>query len=290
MAWQSWRKAPFGLRSYKILEGIVRVKFSFFSKLFGKAVANADGQVSTTEGRPSIDARTAECPYCKRKLAKIPGRKTKCPHCSEFMYVRTSPSDNARMVVTKEQADRIAEEWAIVDGTYDLLVAEKKQVEEERVRLRIKFGKEPSANDVEWGLLNKSLLEDARNGDWGLYRNDRFAMAEILRDELRLDQALKTCLEVCYLDLNGPTNTGGLTDPDLLREHPPFDPKKFGMLAPGIVDIVRRIVKKLAIDEAKVYSLFLEQNAPVFAALKLPLSPEQCWPAIRDELNRECLP
>lgn len=28
------------------------------------------------------------CPYCRRKLDKTPRRKSKCPHCSELIYVR----------------------------------------------------------------------------------------------------------------------------------------------------------------------------------------------------------
>jgi hypothetical protein len=28
------------------------------------------------------------CPYCRRKLDKAPKRKSKCPHCGEFIYVR----------------------------------------------------------------------------------------------------------------------------------------------------------------------------------------------------------
>ena len=71
------------------------------------------------------DERKAECPYCRQSLAKIPGRKTKCPHCGKFMFVRTRPKDNVRVVVTKEEADKIDEEWAIVSGTHDEYIAEK---------------------------------------------------------------------------------------------------------------------------------------------------------------------
>jgi len=31
------------------------------------------------------------CPYCGATLPKTPQRKTKCPNCKEFIYVRTSP-------------------------------------------------------------------------------------------------------------------------------------------------------------------------------------------------------
>ena len=41
------------------------------------------------------------------------------------MFVRTRPKDNARVVVTKVEADKIDEEWTIVAGTHDIFVAEK---------------------------------------------------------------------------------------------------------------------------------------------------------------------
>src|SRR3989442_5791851 len=35
----------------------------------------------------------AVCPNCSKLLDKIPGRKSKCPHCAEYIYVRTRPVD-----------------------------------------------------------------------------------------------------------------------------------------------------------------------------------------------------
>ncbi len=57
------------------------------------------------------DQRKAKCPSCDQALAKIPGSKTKCPHCGVFMYIRTRPRDRARVVVTKAGADQIAADW-----------------------------------------------------------------------------------------------------------------------------------------------------------------------------------
>jgi hypothetical protein len=108
------------------------------------------------------------------------------------MFVRTRPKDKARVVVTKEEANKIEEAWSIVYGTHDAFVAEREEFERERERLRQTFGgKEPSENDIKWGLLNRELIEDGQDGNWGFYRNARFAMAEILRKELRLNEALR---------------------------------------------------------------------------------------------------
>jgi len=235
--------------------------------------------------REQKDERKAECPYCQKALSKIPGAKTKCPHCGEFIFVRTRPKDNVRVVVTKAEADKIDEEWTIVAGTHDIFVAEKEEFAKEKEILRKRFGgKEPSDNDVRWGLLNKQIIENAKNGDWGLYRNTRFQMAEILRGEMKLKDALRTYLEVCYLDLNGVRNVGGMNDPELLKEFPPFDPKESAFLAPGVIDLIKRIVLKLKLTKDEIKQIFVEHNSRSEKSLRLPVSAEQAWLSVDKEL------
>jgi hypothetical protein len=59
-----------------------------------------------------LDERKAECPYCQGALKKIPGSKTKCPLCGNFMFVRTRRQDRVRVVVTQEQAEKIDRDWS----------------------------------------------------------------------------------------------------------------------------------------------------------------------------------
>lgn len=246
------------------------------------------------------DYRKAECPYCHQALEKIPARKTKCPHCGEFMFVRTRPKDHARFVVTKEEVEQINEEWSIAMGTHDSYVAAKEEFGKEREILKKRFGKEPSENDVKWELLSKSLVKYAKNRDWGLYRNTRFEMAEILRKESKLEDALQIYLEVCYLDLNGPSNVGKIDDnildpklfkPELLKEYPellegfpPFDPDSFSSLSSGILNRIKRIIKRLEIDKEKVKDIFLTHNSEIESSIGLPLSVTQCWLSLEKEL------
>lgn len=56
------------------------------------------------------------CPYCAKTLDKMPGRKTKCPFCANYMYVRTRPADKKRVVVTEQDAAKIDEQWKIESG------------------------------------------------------------------------------------------------------------------------------------------------------------------------------
>jgi len=56
------------------------------------------------------------CPCCAKPLDKMPGRKTKCPFCANYMYIRTRPADKKRVVVTEQDAAKIDEQWKIESG------------------------------------------------------------------------------------------------------------------------------------------------------------------------------
>lgn len=51
------------------------------------------------------------CPYCKGNLKTEPKRKKKCPHCKNFIYVRTSPSTRQKVLVTEDGVKEIEKEW-----------------------------------------------------------------------------------------------------------------------------------------------------------------------------------
>ena len=51
------------------------------------------------------------CPYCNKKLKKIPSRKSKCEYCQKFIYVRTRPSDRKIVLVSEEELKIIESEW-----------------------------------------------------------------------------------------------------------------------------------------------------------------------------------
>lgn len=53
----------------------------------------------------------AKCPTCHAELKKVPERKTKCPSCGQYMYVKSSPQDRVKRLVTEEEAKRLEAEW-----------------------------------------------------------------------------------------------------------------------------------------------------------------------------------
>jgi len=128
-------------------------------------------------------------------------------------------------------------------------------------------------------LLNKELIDNASSGNWGLYRNSKFAMAEILKEESKAKQALSIFLEVTYLDVNGPCNTGGYSS----KEFPPFQ-KTHAMIAPGVINRASKIIAEMALDVDGAKAIFDEIAEVNFKNLKLPVKPETAWKKIKKEL------
>lgn len=232
---------------------------------------------------PIIGVTESVCPYCSMPIQRKPAKKTKCAQCGKFIYVRTRPQDQLKVLVTEQQTDILEEQWSIVKGAHGEYLTKKRKIEAGRARLAKLFGATPAENDVKWGLLGKDAMEHAVNGNWGLYRNARFQMAEVLRKESKLKQALSFYCWVCYLDLNGPQNTSGMKDPELLREFPPFSPKE-GFPAPGIISRMARIIEKLNLHQDGVSQIFQEIAARDFRGLKLPVQPEVAWQSVRGKL------
>jgi predicted RNA-binding Zn-ribbon protein involved in translation (DUF1610 family) len=235
------------------------------------------------------DIINPECPYCHHKLIKSPARKTKCPYCGQFIYVRKRPKDKIRVLVTKDEADKIDVEWSIIyeDDFFDSFI-KKEDMESERKVLRERFGKEPSIYDVAWGVLGKQAFEYAKNGDWGLYRNTHCLRAEVLEKESKLKEALQEYLLVCFLDLNGPTNLSLNINnlnkfPDLQQRYPPFRPEEAGELAIGIVNAIRDISKDHSLNLDEIKCQFLEQGE-LWKTAEMPLSPIDCWAKLGKKL------
>lgn len=231
---------------------------------------------------PDIGNTDPICPYCGHQLDKMPGRKKKCPACAQHILVRTRPSDRKKILIREDQALHIEEQWAIANGTHDQFLAARKAYQTERNRLRAKFGREPSENDIKWAQLNNELLEHAKGFQWGLYRNARLSMGDILKNEERYLNAIDTYLEVCYLDVNGPNNCG-TRDPQILRVFPPFNPKD-GMLAPGVVGYIEDILERQELSKNDARARFLEIATKTQHSLNLPVAPDKAWIKLAREL------
>lgn len=277
-----WYPDPIGRHQYRYWDGASwtqHVADNGKAGLDPTPAAPQSTQERAQDGEPAQPAPatsnevSARCPYCSGPLDKMPGRKKKCPHCDQYMYVRTRPSDRQRVVVTEAGADEIDSQW---QRTRLVETVDSEEFEKAKTTLAAKFGREPSDYDVLWGLYNKHLLQQARNGDWGLYRNTRLAMAVLLAAEGKQRPAFDTYLEVAYLDSNGPNNRGGLSDPVLLNEFPPFT-RDSAFVAPGIVSEIIARRETLGLSEADAQTAFLAVASKLQQRMKLPVSPEKAW-------------
>lgn len=231
------------------------------------------------------DERTAFCPSCGFGLNKVPGAKTKCPHCAAFMYVRTDPTTNSRVVVTAERAEEIEDEWAKINGTWEFREAEKRRYEETKEKLTKNFnGAIPSENDIKWSLLNEDSIKHSSFQDWGLYRNTIFEMGEILRKEEKYAMALEKYLLVCYIDTCGPNN---ISTP--LGQKNEFGQKAFSresaFLAPGVLERILKSAKKLDKELDSLKEILFNVATQYKDAIPFTMSPDESWEKIIKELK-----
>ena len=110
-------------------------------------------------------------------------------------------------------------------------------------------------------------------------------MYRILIKEDRDGAALSTLLEICYLDLNGPSNLGGVTDEEFLKEFPPWDATK-GWTAPALIEWINDLMKKLNYSIDEVYNIYLKTANRNFRALKLPVTPGDAWIKLKEEITQ----
>ena len=53
-----------------------------------------------------------QCPSCKAPLAKMPQRKTKCKACGAFIFIKSTPDNRERRLMTQAQADAAEQAWS----------------------------------------------------------------------------------------------------------------------------------------------------------------------------------
>lgn len=223
------------------------------------------------------------CPYCQHHFEKEVTRKRKCPECQNTFLVRTHFASKRKMILKEEQLDNYEKQR---ETFY-----KNKWIEDffKRYGTTLEEEKRKSASgssypyDIAWGMLNRVAMENVTNMQWGLFRNVRMDMGDLLKQEEKPQKSLRFYLEVCYLDINGVTNT--TTNPQLLKEFPPFRPKDFGFLAPGILSYIELLSEDLNIGLEELKILFIEHNNRSYNDNQLvPIKPEKAWITLENEL------
>lgn len=199
-------------------------------------MANLDAGVWDLGGLDDV------CPNCETKLRKRPGRKTKCRRCGGFIYVRTRPLDRKRVLLTEADAATIQRQWDLVGHALRL---------------------PPRTTSTD---LDRQLDEHARDGLWGLFRNAKLHLTALAEAERRWTDALRYCLEVCYIDVNGPCNGGQVS----------FDPT-VARVAPVLVQKLAYFADWFGLTRADLRAEFVAVATPLRSEVALPVSPEDGW-------------
>lgn len=217
----------------------------------------------------------ALCPYCDEKLAKLPGRKKKCPNCEKYIFVRTRPLDQKKILIREDQFDKVKEQNAIKNGTYKEYLAEKERYRRRREKLNRKLGYEPSESEIEWDSLLWEYETQLTAHKWGLFRNVRLNMCKNLQGRGELKEALKTMCEVCYIDINGPTNHGVDDDPILNEMFSEWNPH-FSFFDKGSIPFMTyKLAKEADISEDELSEMFVEVSKQFKTQNRTPIDVEE---------------
>lgn len=152
------------------------------------------------------DERVAICPSCSGGLRKVPGAKTKCPNCAEFVYVRTDPRTKSRRVVKEAELEDIEDAWAILNGSYEARQESKREREFERGNLAAMLNRQPAESELDLFLIHGDLVDHLKFRQMGLARNDYLLRGQIEFKEGNFHAAALCFLTVVLLDGNGATN------------------------------------------------------------------------------------
>ena len=159
-------------------------------------------------------------------------------------------------------------------------MSDKFDEEEFRVtkeELSEKFNQEASDRDIKWAIYNKHAIKHISEKNWGLYRNDKLDMAELLIQENKHEKALKLLFEIVLLDLNGVNNAGGFDH--IARERLnilEFDPQH-SFLAKGIIRYIETQASKLKLDKNALKKLFLETITKKHMFSGMTVNPSEAW-------------
>jgi len=184
----------------------------------------------------------AKCPYCRHELEKIPQRKTKCPFCKQFMYIRTLPKTRERVLVSEQRKKEIDEEWYLSEMMERYSIS-KEEYEATKSRLAEKFKCQPRNNDIWWTLFNRKRIVEISKEHMGYYRMITYEMAQLLISEGRDKAALRFLFEVCYLDCN---------------DYHYFEDKS-RIVAPAILSDINRIAKENHITKDQLKEKYFKE-------------------------------
>jgi hypothetical protein len=128
---------------------------------------------------------TDSCPYCKFKFIKLPSKKSKCPNCFEYVYVRTLPDTKEKMIVTEKEASEIDKKWEEINFKKrwhnDLFNRYGGTIDE--YNYIISKSGSPFTRDHIYTMLNSLADKNSRNNKFNIVSQIYYSMALFIYEE-----------------------------------------------------------------------------------------------------------
>jgi len=260
-----------------------------------------------------------KCPYCNVVLPKFPGAKTKCKACGKYYYARRRPSTMKKSIVTEEELSVVEKEWETYFLAKPEYISAKKELERllnrepsfyeikswvnEKISLgkeqealksdpnfiamkkdlAVQFGRNPSIFEVRWELLNKELVKNRSNKDWGLYCCVKHKMGELLKSEGQFEESLAMFFQVAYLDTQGCNNVGGIPIENVNSPFKEFEPNNYP-LGVGVLFEIKDLLDLLKIPKEKAKTIFIKVNEEAKPYQELPIPTDSAWRKLAKEI------
>ncbi|MDW7650187.1 MAG: hypothetical protein SCK29_00755 [Bacillota bacterium] len=200
-----------------------------------------------------------KCPGCGEKL-KQPTQGT-CPHCKEPVYSERHFHTKKRMLLTQQQAEQLeAEKNHFNDLKWALPLALEFGANDREIGSMIKSTKVDTKFAVLWVRANEVSIDYATRSEWLTYRNTRLTMADTLYRWGQKRRAVDFYLSVCFIDLNGPSDTTG------------FNAKEASLKRP-VLQTVRKLAEELGLEEDELKKSYVSAGAAEKNRF-MPLTPE----------------
>lgn len=269
-------------------------------RLFGRDTPSQPQQLQTRrKGQPPLQPighADGKCPYCSLAPTRPPRQKRACEHCGKPIYPRKRPFDGKVVFLREDELEQLDEQRAIASGSYEEYLAEKQRIARTRSMLQTKFGREPSDHDVDWAILTDESMRFAAQPAFGLYRNTRLRMAQLLEAEDRLGDALELWLEVVCLDLNGVSNIPNLSEKEFREQDKislalghgralrPFN-RQYAMVVDAHLWTVADAAQARGLNRGQLETLFCSVYGRTPGHQLMPLSAEATWHDLSAKLD-----
>lgn len=240
-----------------------------------------------------IDYISDLCPYCNTKLSKLPIKKKKCDFCQKNIFVRTQPLDKKKILLREDQIEEFEKERENYyrNKAANKIIAEFKERYPSEFTVFNNNSDSQVVDETEKETVLRIMINEGNehfsNLNMGLYRNSILKKGEFLSETQDYLDALQHYLVVCYIDLNGPNNSGSCKKyPDLLREYPPFDPtnEKDTRMAPGVIAYINNIATKFSLSSDEIYKNYQDAQS-IIANKNFPLDYLGNWDKIQMVIN-----